>query len=341
MRPQTLDELCAQYVIPRPTDTRGQRFDDFGGFVATYFAASACVRTREDLARLVREVAEDAAAQGVWWLESAFDAERYASMREDSPDRLFDSQEEGWLFILEAAETAERETGVGIAFISAADRSAPVERAVERAEVTANLVNRVEHMIRSGMPTCADPHAGIIGFGLHGNEKGFPPEPFTEAFRIATDGTGLLSLPHAGEIAPTPGAGPASVRGALDALGADRILHGVLAIEDPALVDRLADEQICLDVCPSSNLLLRVFPSAAAHALPKLLAAGVPCDIGSDDPLLFGPDLVDEFVLCREDMGLDDEALAGLARSSFTFSAAPDTVKAAGLAAIDAWLEED
>jgi adenosine deaminase len=283
-------------------------------------------------------VAEDAADHGAWWVEPAFDAERYSTHREGSPHQLFHTQEEGWLFALQAAEAAERATGVGLGFMSAVDRILPLERAMSRAVVTADLVKSNAHLIRSGMACWRGTHAGIVAFGLHGNEAGFPPAPFAKAFRMVLDGTDLLSTPHAGEIAPFPGGGPASVRDAIEHLGAHRILHGVLAIEEPKLVEQLAREQICLDVCPSSNLLLNVFPSAEAHALPKLLEAGVPCDLGSDDPLLFGPSLLDEFVLCREQMGLSDAQLAAMARTSFTYSGAPQPVKAAGIAAVDAWL---
>jgi adenosine deaminase len=132
--------------------------------------------------------------------------------------------------------------------------------------------------------------------------------------------------------------GPASVAGAIDQLGAHRILHGVLAVHDPWLVERLARERICLDVCPSSNLMLNVFPSVQSHPLPALLKAGVSCDLGSDDPLLFGPNLLDEFVLCREEMGLSDEQLARMARTSFEYSGAPPAVKSAGVAGVEAWL---
>lgn len=341
MRPSTLDELCERYGIGRPDDTRGVRFDNFGGFVKTFWAASDCIRTHDDLARLILEVAEDAAEHGAWWIEPAFDAERYSAHREGSPYQLFQTQEEGWQFALQAAEAAERATGVGIGFMSAVDRILPLERAMSRALVTAELVKSNAHMIHSGMDSFTGSHAGIVAFGLHGNEEGYPPAPFADAFRRALDGTDLLSTPHAGEIAPFPGGGPASVRDAVDHLGAHRILHGVLAIEDPRLVERLAQEEICLDVCPSSNLLLNVFPSAEAHALPQLLEAGVPCDLGSDDPLLFGPSLLDEFILCREQMGLSDAQLATMAKTSFTYSGAPQQVKDAGLAAVDAWLATD
>jgi adenosine deaminase len=128
------------------------------------------------------------------------------------------------------------------------------------------------------------------------------------------------------------------VRGALVALGADRIQHGIRAVEDPSVVDLLADRGTCLDVCPSSNLLLAVVPSLDAHPLPQLLAAGIPCSLNADDPLLFGPGLLEEYELARTDMGLDDDALAGIARASITHSGAPDACKSAAVSAIDAWL---
>jgi len=338
MRPATLGALCARYGIERPADTRGKTFDGFGAFLKVFWAACDCVRSRDDLARLIHEVAEDAAAEGVWWIEPAFDAARYSTLRDGRPDRLFATQEEGWLFVLRAAEAASRATGVGIGFVSAVDRIMPLDHAMERARVTAGLVRSGRHRIESGMACYRGQHAGIVAFGLHGNEQGHPPEPFSPAFAVALDATGLLSTPHAGEIAPSPGGGPASVAAALDHLRAQRIAHGVLAIEDPELVTRLAAERVCLDICPTSNLLLGVFSSVAAHPLRRFFEAGVPCTLGSDDPLLFGADLVDEFTLCREEIGLSDAQLAALARTSFVHSGAPQPVKNAGIAAVDAWM---
>jgi adenosine deaminase len=338
MRRSTLVEFAERYGMDVPEDTRGQRFDNFGGFHDTYVAACHSVRSTDDLTRLILEVAEDSADDGAWWIEPAFDAARFSTDREGSPNQIFKTQEEAWLFALSAAEEAERTTGVGIAFMSAADRTEPVQNALERAAMTAELVGKGQHMIHSGMPCFEGLHAGIGAFGLHANEEGNPPGPFAEAFRLACAHTDLLSTPHAGEIAPFPGGGPASVLSALDDLGADRILHGVLAIQDPQLVERLAQERICLDVCPSSNLLLKVFPSLEEHSLPALLEAGVPCSIGSDDPLLFGPSLFDEYELCREEMGLSDQQLAAVAKTSFEFSAAPQQAKDAGVAAVAQWL---
>ena len=340
MRFATLHDLCAVYGVAPPPDTRGRHFKDFGGFLKVFWAACHCIRSHDDLARLIHEVAEDAIADGACWIELAFDTARYSTLRAGGPHQLFETQEEGWLFALQTAEAASRSTGVGIAFISAVDRVMPLEHAMERARVTSKLVLDGRHEIHYHLPWFEGRHAGIVGFGLHGNEQGHPPEPFAESFNVALDGTNLISAPHAGEIAPSPGGGPASVAGAVDHLGARRIAHGVLAIHDPTLVGRLAAEEICLDICPTSNLLLNVFPSAEAHPLPRLLDAGVPCTLGSDDPLLFGPSLRDEFSLCRQAMGLDDQRLAALARTSFLHSGAPEPLKQAGLEAVASWLTE-
>jgi aminodeoxyfutalosine deaminase len=125
----------------------------------------------------------------------------------------------------------------------------------------------------------------VVGVGLGGLEAEYPPELYARAFALARDG-GLGSVPHAGEAA-----GPASVRGALAALAADRVRHGIRAIEDPGLVGELAGRGIVLDVCPISNLRTGVVPSLAEHPLPRLMAAGVACSVSTDDPAMFGTDL--------------------------------------------------
>jgi adenosine deaminase len=197
----------------------------------------------------------------------------------------------------------------------AADRTIDPADAVEQAKLAARYAGR-----------------GVVSFGLANDEALFPPEPFAPAYDIARD-AGLLSTPHAGELA-----GPASIRGALEALGADRIQHGVRAVEDPELVKRLAESGVCLDVCPTSNVMLSVVPTIHQHPLPVLLDAGVRCSLNGDDPLLFGPGLLEEYSLCREAFGFDDATLAAIARVSIEASGAPASVKVAGLAGIDAWL---
>ena len=135
------------------------------------------------------------------------------------------------------------------------------------------------------------------------------------------------------------GDGAAGVRFCVDELHAKRIAHGVLAVTDAELVAHLAEQRVCLDVCPSSNYLLSSIPAIADHPIKQLMDAGVPCTINSDDPLLFGSSLVQEYELCRKELGMNDDALAACARCSFQHSHAPVAVKEAGLAGIEAWLE--
>jgi adenosine deaminase len=128
------------------------------------------------------------------------------------------------------------------------------------------------------------------------------------------------------------------VRDSVDLLGADRIQHGVRSFEVPGLVEDLAARGVCLDVCPTSNIMLSVFPSLADHPLPKLIEAGVKVSVNADDPLLFGPSMLDEYELCRREFGFTDEQLAYVARCSIECSGASASLKVSAMAGIDAWL---
>jgi aminodeoxyfutalosine deaminase len=130
---------------------------------------------------------------------------------------------------------------------------------------------------------------GIVGIGLGGEENLYPPEPFAPAFRAAKE-AGVASVPHAGEVV-----GPSSVRGALEALEADRIRHGIRAVDDPGLVREIAGRRLVLDVCPISNLRTGAVRSLDEHPLPQLVAAGIPCSISTDYPEMFDTDLSREY----------------------------------------------
>jgi adenosine deaminase len=304
MRPTTLTELATTYGVEVPP-IRG--FGSFGAFAGTYLAAASVLQTPEDLARIVDEVVEDAALAGATWVEPAFYAPHHLE-RLGPTEGIYE-------IALDALAAAAERHGIAAGLMVASDRTVTPDIAVAQARIAAKLADR-----------------GVVSFGLANDESGWPPDPFAEAFAIAK-GAGLLSTPHAGELA-----GPESVRGALDALGADRVQHGVRVIEDPELVRRLADEGICCDVCPTSNVLLSVVPTVEASALGPLLDAGVPCSVNADDPLLFGPGLLEEYELCRAQLGFDDERMAHIARCSIDASGAPDAVKRATRAGIDAWL---
>jgi adenosine deaminase len=172
----------------------------------------------------------------------------------------------------------------------------------------------------------------VVGFGLGGTEEGYPPELFTEVFAEAR-AAGLRSVPHAGEES-----GPESVRGALDALQAERIQHGVRSIEDPALLAELVERRLPLAVCPTSNVLLGVCETIDDHPLSKLWEAGALVSVNTDDPGFFGCDLVGEYEVAGRLLGLGRAGYARLARNSVDGSFAPDALKAELLRAIDAWV---
>ncbi len=172
----------------------------------------------------------------------------------------------------------------------------------------------------------------MTGFGLSNDERRGTTAEFAPAFRIAAR-AGLMLVPHGGELR-----GPASIRAMLDELNADRIGHGVRAVEDPELLRRLADRQTTLEVCPSSNIALGVAASPAAVPLTQLLDAGISVALGADDPLLFGARLTAQYELARGVHGFTDAQLAELARMSVRGSAAPSDIKIRLLADIDAWL---
>jgi adenosine deaminase len=304
MRPSTLSELADRAGIPVP-EIRG--YGSFTAFSATYLAACQVLQTPADFARLVYEVVEDGVLDGAVWVEPSFYAPHHRD-RFGTDEAIID-------MVLDAAATAADKLGVGVGVMVAADRTVEPAIAVEQARIAASRAD-----------------AGVVSFGLANDEAIGPPEPYAEAFAIAKE-AGLLSTPHAGELA-----GPASVRGALDTLDPDRLQHGVRAIEDPELVKRLADSDIVLDVCPTSNLLLSVYPSLAEHPLPQLLDAGIQCSLNGDDPLLFGPGLLAEYELVRTEMGLDDSALATIARASIDGSGAPDELKSSARLGIGEWL---
>jgi adenosine deaminase len=315
MRHSTMIELAARHRVSLPpalteewppqlstADERG-----WFRFQRLYDTARSVLKTPADLFRLVSEIAEDEAAEGSGWLELQVDPSGFAA--------AFAGITSFTEIILEAASKAERASGVGIGIIIAANRVRHPLDARTLARLAAQFTDR-----------------GVVGFGLSNDERRGPAEDFTAAFRIA-ERAGLLLAPHGGELV-----GPQSVLACLDELRATRIGHGVRSVEDPAVVRRLAGQQVTLEVCPASNVSLGVAPSARAVPVRALFEAGVPIALGADDPLLFGPRLVSQYEIARDVHGFTDPELAALARMSIQGSAAPSPVRDRLLASVDAWL---
>jgi aminodeoxyfutalosine deaminase len=176
---------------------------------------------------------------------------------------------------------------------------------------------------------------GVIGIGLGGNEIGSPPDPFKNVFQRAKQ-MGLQSIPHAGE---TEGAD--SVWGAIDELQADRICHGVRSIEDRNLVKELAERQIPLDICPTSNIRLNIYPTMRQHPFRQLDELGVFVTINSDDPSLFGISLCDEYITVAREFGYTINDLVRFAKNSIQASYATVELKSKYLREIEIWAENN
>ncbi len=275
-------------------------------FQRLYDVARACLRTPDDVRRLVREAAEDDAADGGRWLELQVDPSGYAA--------LFGGITSFTELVLDAVARASAATGVGIGLVIAANRT--------RHPLDARTLARLAVQY-------AD--AGVVGFGLSNDERRGTTEEFAGAFTIARRG-GLAAVPHGGELL-----GADSVRRVVDSLGAQRLGHGVRAVEDPDLLHRLVDAGIAFEVCPTSNVSLGVYSDLSSVPVPQLLEAGATVALGADDPLLFGSRLAAQYAAVRAAHDLDDATLAELARMSVRASRAPESVRVDLLAEIDAW----
>ncbi|MCC4909715.1 adenosine deaminase [Microbacterium sp. cx-59] len=306
IRPDTLADLAEKMDVRIPPVTG---FAGFAAFAGMYDGLLAVLAQPAHLRRLIDEAVADAAADGVVYVEFGVSPQFYVD--------AFGSLEAALDAHIEAAAESGDRHGVEVGLMVTVDRTDDLDAAIALATVAASRAGR-----------------GVVSLGLANEERGYPARDFVEAFRIARE-AGLQSTPHAGELV-----GPESVWEAIDDLGAVRVLHGVRAVEDPALVAVLAERGTCLDVCPTSNLLLDVVDDLADHPLPALLAAGVRCSINADDPILFGPGVGEEYIVARDSIGLTDRQLADCAWSSLETTLASDALKTRAKAGIAAWLAE-
>ena len=289
MRPSRLLQIARRNGVSLPvTDEAGlaafSRFSSFPQFIGVWKTISSALQRERDFREVVLDYAEAAAAQGCVYVEAIFSAAE--PVRRGT---LWDEVFEGYC---SGGEAARDQHGVEVRFTPDITRDFPVESGEELARWAVRFRAR-----------------GVVGIGLGGSEALFPAAPFARAFAIAREG-GLRAAPHAGEMA-----GAGAVRAALDVLGADRLRHGVRAVEDAELLAEIAERGIVCDIAPTSNVVLGVVPSPAELPLPRLLAAGVKCSISTDDPALMGTDLARE---CEIAQGLGhspramyEHALAG------------------------------
>lgn len=287
-----------------PADRRG-----WFRFQRNYDLARSVVQGEEAVRRVVREAAEDDAAEGSRRLEIQVDPTSYAAELGGLTPALE--------IVMDEAGAASAATGVQVAIIVAASRT--------RHPLDARTLARLAVRHAGHHP------GGVVGFGLSNDERRGTTSEWATAFRIARD-AGLVSAPHGGELL-----GPAHIREVVAHLGADRLGHGVRAAEDPELLGKLVEGGIALEVCPSSNVQLGVYETAADVPLRTLVDAGARVALGADDPLLFLTRLTDQYEIARR-QGFSDAQLADLARASLLASTASGADKRRWLAQVDAWL---
>nr|WP_221377954.1 adenosine deaminase [Actinoplanes polyasparticus] len=310
--PRIVAELAARHegASPVPADPEALAdyfaFRDFAHFIDVYLTVVDLIRDDEDVRVLTFEIARELSRQQVRYAELTVTP--YSSVRRGIPAKAF----------CEAIEDARRgaatEFGIDLRWCF----DIPGEAGLAAAEQTLAIA-------------LEERPDGLISFGLGGPEVGVPRPQFKPYFDQAR-AAGLHSVPHAGETT-----GPETVWDAIRELGAERIGHGISAAQDPELTAYLAEHQIPLEISPTSNLRTRAVPSLDEHPLARLVAAGVPVSINSDDPPMFGTTLEQEYAVAARLLGLDDAGVADLARGAVKQSFLDSSGQARLLAEIDAY----
>lgn len=312
LEPEMVFALAAKNGVALPyadiDDLRSRySFSNLQEFLDLYYACTAVLVTRDDFRDLAAAYLERAAHDGVRHVELFFDPQAHTA-RGVAIDDVLDG-------LLDAFRQAEADHGITGGLILCVMRHLPADDAMATLESVAH---------RAG---------DLLAIGMDSSEVGFPAAPFGAVYARAQE-LGLHAVAHAGEEGD-----PSYVWSALDDLRVQRVDHGIRSLEDPALVERLVADGITLTVCPLSNVRLAVTPDLADHPLPRMLELGVLATVNSDDPAYFGGYIDDNFRAVRTSLGLDDAALASLARNSITGAFASADRKAELLAGVDAWLD--
>ncbi|MCS0639829.1 adenosine deaminase [Streptomyces sp. LP05-1] len=290
LEPELAFALAARNGVRLPyADTealrRAYRFEDLQSFLDLYYELMGVLHTVQDFEDLADAYLARAAAQGVRHAEIFFDPQAHTARGVPIGTVI-----EG---LGRALDRSEERHGVSTRLIMCFLRDESAESALATLEAATPYLHR------------------LTGVGLDSAEVGHPPAKFAEVY-AAAGALGLRKVAHAGEEGP-----PAYITEALDVLGVERIDHGLRAMEDPALVDRLVRDRVPLTLCPLSNVRLRAVAELADHPLPAMLAAGLLVTVNSDDPAYFGGYAGDNYDAVREALRLAPEQLRELAANSF------------------------
>ncbi|HEY0510298.1 MAG TPA: adenosine deaminase [Thermoanaerobaculia bacterium] len=304
MRPAVLLELARRNGIALPAQDeaglkRWFRFTNFEHFVQVYLACSRALRRPEDFQLLALDVLAEQAYQNVVYTEAHFTISTHLANGVDGDEVL--------AALAEAIAEGERRYGVTLRLIPDIVRNVGVEPADRTLE----------------WALAARQRGVVAALGFSGSERLYPNEPFREHFAVAKR-EGLHRTAHAGEHA-----GPESIRSALEVCGAERIGHGVRAVEDPSLVEELRAAQIPLEVCPTSNLCLGVTPDMPSHPFDRLYRSGVALSVNSDDPAFFNTNLTREYLRLHQAFGYTAAQMAGLSLTAVRQAFLPEAERTA------------
>lgn len=297
--------------LPRPRE-RLLQFEGLADFLHFLDWACGLVRTRDELAEAAYGCCRRLAGSGTGYADLIFNPTHWKHWSGRLP-AMVDALDAGF-------RAAEQDGLPPVGLCVSLLRTQSAQAAAELVDTLAALR-----------------HPRVVALSVDGNEAaaGRTGPRFAEAFRRA-GAIGLGRTVHAGE-----SSGPQGVRDAIELLGADRIDHGVRAIEDAALVELLAQRRIPLGICPTSNLRLGVCAAMQQHPIERLRRAGVPVSVNTDDPALLGTSLVDEYALCQRTFGWTDAILRTIARTSIDASFANDDLKSELRRALEAWPGRD
>jgi aminodeoxyfutalosine deaminase len=260
------------------------RYSHFDDFLKAFGAVGKLLRTPADYALITRRLLERLDAQNV----------QYAEIIIAAGVVLWKGEEFAPIF--DAVRDAAKASPVRVKWILDAVRQFPVEQAMQVTQWAAERLGE-----------------GVVAVGIGGSEARGPAEWFTEVFAFAKS-AGLRLHAHAGE-----GTSPASIWAALD-IGAERIGHGISAIEDPLLLRHLRDRNIPLEICITSNIVTGVVKCLEDHPVRRLYDAGVPIVLNTDDPAMFGCTLTGEYRLAAERFGFSEAELRGVAENGFRYA---------------------
>ncbi|MBV9883661.1 MAG: adenosine deaminase [Sphingomonadaceae bacterium] len=311
LEPELMFALAKRNGVDIPFDSveavrAAYSFSNLQDFLDIYYQGADVLRTEEDFCDLACAYFERAAADKVVHAEIFFDPQTHTAR-----GIPFDTVMRG---LLAGMADAQARHGISSKLILCFLRHLDEADAFVTLEQARPWRDRIEAV------------------GLDSSELGHPPEKFARVFAAAA-AMGLKRVAHAGEEGP-----PEYVQEALDILEVDRLDHGNRSLEDEALTDRLAREQVTLTVCPLSNVKLCVVPDMAAHPIDAMLRKGLRATINSDDPAYFGGYVNDNYRAAAAGRNLSRDDLATLARNSFLGAFLSDEEKAAHLATLDAYL---